>query len=138
MTCRSGKSSGLHGRYVDPLHIGLKAKISTTDILQVAGWRPSTPSPPGGLILAEDDQPIAVATLAIADQDRQDLLDLLDHYGLRHPTGTVTIPDERLIPSSAIPIAPHPRPSARRVRHSGPNPRATSPSRLSAPSTGQG
>ena len=62
----------------------------------MAGWRPSTSSRPGGLILAEDDEPIAVATLAIADKDRQDLVDLLHRYGRRHPTGTVTIPDDCL------------------------------------------
>ena len=47
----------------------LKAKHSRTETFQVAGWRPSTPSRPGGLIVAEDDQPIAVATLAIADRN---------------------------------------------------------------------
>jgi hypothetical protein len=39
----------------------LKAKHSRTHTFQVAGWRPSTASRPGGLILAEDDQPVAVA-----------------------------------------------------------------------------
>jgi bifunctional non-homologous end joining protein LigD len=74
----------------------LKAKHSRTDTFQVAGWRPSTASRPGGLILAEDDEPVAVATLALADKDRQDLVDLLHRYGRRHPTGTVTIPDDCL------------------------------------------
>jgi bifunctional non-homologous end joining protein LigD len=74
----------------------LKAKHSRTDTFQVAGWRPSTASRPGGLILAEDDEPIAVATLALADKDRQDLVDLLHRYGRQHPTGTVTIPDNCL------------------------------------------
>ena len=63
---------------------------------QVGGWRPSTSSRPGGLILVEDDAPVAVATLAIADKDRQDLLDLLHKYGRQHPTGTVTIPGDCL------------------------------------------
>jgi hypothetical protein len=58
----------------------------------VAGWRPSTASRPGGLILAEDDDPIAVATLAIADKERAELVDLLHRYGRQHPTGTITIP----------------------------------------------
>jgi ATP-dependent DNA ligase len=73
-----------------------KTKHSRTEVFQVAGWRPSTPSRPGGLILAEDGQPIAVATLAIAEKDRQNLVDLLHHYGRRHPTGTVTIADDCL------------------------------------------
>ncbi len=72
----------------------LKAKHSTTETFQVAGWRPSTPSRPGGLILAEHDDPIAVATLAIADKDRQHLDDLLHRWGRRHPTGAVTIPPD--------------------------------------------
>ena len=84
------------GRQVSLLHIRLKAKHSRTETFQVAGWRPSTSSRPGGLILAEDDQPIAVATLAIADKERQDLVDLLHRYGRRHPTGTVTIPEDCL------------------------------------------
>ena len=46
---------------------------------------------PGGLILAKGD-PIAVATLALADSERAALVDLLHRYGPRHPTGTVTIP----------------------------------------------
>ena len=62
----------------------------------MAGWRPSTSSRPGGLILVEDDDPVAVATLALADKDRQDLVDLLHKYGRQHPTGTVTIPDDCL------------------------------------------
>ncbi len=74
----------------------LKTKHSTTAIFQVAGWRPSTPSRPGGLIVVEDDHPIAVATLALGDKDRQDLVDLLHRYGRRHPTGAVTIADDCL------------------------------------------
>ena len=74
----------------------LKTKHSRVDTFQVAGWRPSTSSRPGGLILVEDDDPVAVATLALADKDRQDLVDLLHKYGRQHPTGTVTIPDDCL------------------------------------------
>ena len=73
-----------------------KAKHSRTDTFQVAGWRPSTASRPGGLILAEHDDPIAVATLAIADKERSALIDLLRRYGRRHPTGTITIPGDCL------------------------------------------
>ena len=84
------------GRSASVLHIRLKAKHSKTEAFQVAGWRPSTPSRPGGLILAEDDDPIAVATLALADSQRAALVDLLHRYGRRHPTGTITIPDDCL------------------------------------------
>jgi hypothetical protein len=62
----------------------------------VVGWRPSTPSRPGGLILAEDDDPMAVASLALADSQRAALVELLHRYGRRHPTGTVTIPADCL------------------------------------------
>ena len=74
----------------------LKTKHSRVHTFQVGGWRPSTSSRPGGLILVEDDDPVAVATLALADKDRQDLVDLLHKYGRQHPTGTVTIPDDCL------------------------------------------
>ena len=74
----------------------LKTKHSKTEIFQVAGWRPSAPSRPGGLILAEHGDPIAVATLAIADSQRSALVDLLHRYGRQHPTGTITIPDDSL------------------------------------------
>jgi ATP-dependent DNA ligase len=73
-----------------------KAKHSRTENFHIGGWRPSTPSRPGGLILVEDDHPIAVATLAIAEKDRQDLISLLHRYGRQHPTGTVTIPEDCL------------------------------------------
>ncbi len=96
MTCRSRKGPGLQGCHPTPLHIRLKAKHSTTQTFQVAGWRPSTPSRPGGLILAEHDDPIAVATLAIADSQRSALVDLFHRYGRQHPTGTITIPGDCL------------------------------------------
>jgi ATP-dependent DNA ligase len=74
-----------------------KTKHSRTENFQVGGWRPSTASRPGGLILVEDDHPVAVATLAIADQDRRDLVDLLHRYGRQHTTGAVTIVDDCLL-----------------------------------------
>jgi bifunctional non-homologous end joining protein LigD len=74
----------------------LKTKHSRIETFRVGGWRPSTASRPGGLILVEDDHPIAVATLAIADKDRHNLVDLLHRYGRQHPTGAVTIADDCL------------------------------------------
>ena len=47
-----------------------KTKHSRVETFQVAGWRPSTTSRPGGLLLAEHDEPLAVATLALADKER--------------------------------------------------------------------
>ncbi len=96
MTCRSGRGAALKRGSAYYLHIRLKAKHSKTDTFRVAGWRPSTPSRPGGLILVEGDGPIAVATLALADKDRQDLVDLLHRWGRRHPTGAITIPPDCL------------------------------------------
>jgi len=63
-----------------------------TETFQVAGWRPSTPSRPGGLILAEHGEILGVATLAISDEQRTGLVELIQRYGQRHPTGSVTIP----------------------------------------------
>lgn len=60
----------------------------------MAGWRPSTRSHRGGLILAEDGIPIAVATLALAEEDRRGLVALIERYGRRHPTGSVTVAPE--------------------------------------------
>ena len=62
----------------------------------MTGWRPSTPSRPGGLILAEHDQPIVAATLALAVSQRSGLVELLHRYGRRHPTGRVATSDDCL------------------------------------------
>ena len=115
------------GRHQSVLSIRLKAKHSRTETLQMAGWRPSTSSRPGGLIRAEDDEPIAVAALAIPDKDRQDLVDLQHRYGRRHPTGTVTIPDSCLTATVRY-TSPHshPRASPRSVRSSRPTGRTGS------------
>jgi hypothetical protein len=47
-------------------------------------------------MLAEKDEPIAVASLVIADHERAALVDLLHCYGRQHPTGTITIPADCL------------------------------------------
>ena len=85
MTCRSRRVAALERGSAYCLHIRLKTKHSRVHTFQVGGWRPSTSSRPGGLILVEDDDPVAVATLALADKDRQDLVDLLHKYGRQHP-----------------------------------------------------
>ena len=74
----------------------LKAKHKVEQKLQVAGWRPSTPARPGGLILAEHGEPIGVGTLAMPERQRVALVDLLQRYGRHHPTGVVMIPEDRI------------------------------------------
>jgi bifunctional non-homologous end joining protein LigD len=74
----------------------LKAKHKVTEVLAVAGWRPSTASRPGGLILVDDGQFVGVATLALSEVQRHALLELIERHGRRHPTGTVTIPEDAL------------------------------------------
>lgn len=56
----------------------------------MAGWRPTTPGRPGGLVVAQADEVVAVVALPAAE--RAGLADLIDRYGRRHPTGTVTLP----------------------------------------------
>jgi ATP-dependent DNA ligase len=73
----------------------LKAKHKVEQKLQVAGWRPSTPARPGGLVLAEHGEPIGVGALAMPERQRFALIDLLHRYGRHHPTGVVTIPEDR-------------------------------------------
>jgi hypothetical protein len=62
----------------------------------VAGWRLSTPARPGGLLLADDGEPIGLAGLALPEDQQAALIDLLRRYGRSHPTGTVTIPPDCL------------------------------------------
>jgi bifunctional non-homologous end joining protein LigD len=69
-----------------------KAKHKMVETLQVGGWRPSTPGRPGGVLLADNGEPIGLGTLALPEDQRAGLVDLLERYGRRHPTGTITIP----------------------------------------------
>jgi bifunctional non-homologous end joining protein LigD len=70
----------------------LKVKHSLSGEFEVIGWRPSSPARPGGLILAEQGEPIGVATVALPDPERVALVDLLRRAGRHHPSGAVTIP----------------------------------------------
>jgi hypothetical protein len=79
-------------RQVSALHIRRKAKHNRVEILQVVGWRPSLPARPGGLLLADDGDPVGTATLSLPQDQRAALIRLLERYGRRHPTGTITIP----------------------------------------------
>jgi hypothetical protein len=56
-----------------------------------------TPARSGGLIIAEAGEPIGVASIALADQEREGVVELLRRYGRRHPTGAVTIPEDCLV-----------------------------------------
>jgi hypothetical protein len=73
----------------------LKAKHKITEVVTVAGWRPSTASPPGGLILVEDGQFTGV-TLALPETQRRALVSLIERHGRGHPSGAVTIPEDVL------------------------------------------
>lgn len=70
----------------------LKAKHRRTGVFQVAGWRPTTTSGLGGLILTEADRFVGIATLALPSEQRAALVDLLFRYGQQQPAGGVMIP----------------------------------------------
>jgi hypothetical protein len=70
----------------------LKAKHRSTAWFDVAGWRPTTPGRPGGLVLSDGDDVVGVAVVALPEGERAGLADLINRYGRRHPTGTVTLP----------------------------------------------
>jgi hypothetical protein len=71
-----------------------KAKHKVVETLQVAGWRPSVPGRPGGVLLADACEPVGVASLSLPPEQRVALVDLMGRYGRRHSCGTVTIPSE--------------------------------------------
>jgi ATP-dependent DNA ligase len=70
-----------------------KTKHRRIAAFPVVGWRPSTPFRPGGLILAEDGEPIGTASLALREADRAALVNVMERYGQSHPTGAITIPE---------------------------------------------
>ncbi len=72
----------------------LKSKHRLTADFEVVGWRPSKPGHPGGLILAEHGEPVGTASLALSDDERSALVDLLRRSGRHHPSGAVTIPTD--------------------------------------------
>jgi bifunctional non-homologous end joining protein LigD len=69
-----------------------KAKHKVVETLQVTGWRPSTPGRPGGVLVADGGERVGVGTLSMPEEQRAALRGLLERYGQRDPTGTVTIP----------------------------------------------
>jgi hypothetical protein len=69
-----------------------KAKHKVVETLQVAGWRPSVPGRPGGVLLADKGEWVGMATLSLPAEQRAAPVDLIERYGLRHRTGTITIP----------------------------------------------
>jgi hypothetical protein len=86
------------GRHVSVLHIRLKAKHRTSGWFDVAGWRPSNPGRPGGLVVAQGDDVVGVAVVALPMAERAGLADLIDRYGRRHPTGRSRFLLERCLP----------------------------------------
>ena len=108
----------------------LKAKHSTTETFQVAGWRPSTSSRPGGLILAENDYPDRRSHARYRRQrptgPRRPAAPLRPATPYRHRHHPRRLPHRHrplYLPHT------HPRPSPRSVRHSGPTSRAGAPVR---------
>jgi ATP-dependent DNA ligase len=71
-----------------------KAKHKVVQTLQVTGWRPSVPGRPGGMLLADNGEWIGVGTLSLPENKRAALIDLMERYGQRHSTGTITIPTD--------------------------------------------
>jgi hypothetical protein len=74
------------GRRVCALHIRLKTKHRATGWFDVVGWRPTTPDRPGGLVVAQGDDVVGVAVVALPAAERPGLADLLGRYGRRDPT----------------------------------------------------
>jgi hypothetical protein len=73
-----------------------KTKHQRTAVFPVVGWRPSTPFRLGGLILAEDSEPIGTAALALPEADGTALVNLMERHGRTHPTGAITFPEDCL------------------------------------------
>jgi hypothetical protein len=71
-----------------------KAKHKVVETLHVAGWRPSMPGRPGGVLLADDGEWVGVGTLTLPRSERAALIGLIERYGQRHSSGTVTIPPD--------------------------------------------
>jgi hypothetical protein len=73
------------------------------ETLQVAGWRPSTPGRPGGVLLADDGEWVGVGTLSLPPDQRAALVDLLERYGQRHSS---VIPRDHRCRSQRRPLPP--------------------------------
>ena len=73
-----------------------KIKHRSADWFFVAGWRPPSKSNRGGLVVAEGDEPIGVASVGLAAGPRLELNEVIRRYGRPHPTGMVTLPEHCL------------------------------------------
>jgi hypothetical protein len=71
-----------------------KTKHKVVETLQVAGWRPSVPGRPGGVLLADEGEWVGVGTLNLPGNQRAAVLDLVERYGQSHSNGTITIPTD--------------------------------------------
>jgi hypothetical protein len=97
---RSVRAEGTVSKRTDSLYRGGRsrqwrnAKHKVVETLQVAGWRPSLPGRPGGVLLADRGEWVGVGTLNLPGDQRAAVLDLLDQYGQRHSTGRITIPTD--------------------------------------------
>jgi hypothetical protein len=100
-----------------PGHAWLKVKHRHREVLGVAGWRPSTPGRPGGLIVTDGEHPVGVATLALPAAEKEALLGLIRRCGRCHPTGTITVPEgclEAVVEYTSRTLSGHPARSNRR------------------------
>jgi hypothetical protein len=50
------------------------------------------PGRPGGVLLAEKGQWVGVGALSLPEDQRASLVGLIERYGQRHSSGTITIP----------------------------------------------
>jgi hypothetical protein len=97
---RAIQAEGTVSKRIEPLYRGgrsrqwRKAKHKIVETLQVAGWRPSMPGRPGGVLLADEGEWVGVGTLNLPGDQRAAVLDLLERYGQRHSSGTITIPTD--------------------------------------------
>ena len=81
----SGPRSAPTGR----TRVSLTVKRRPEIVLTVVGSRPS--GRPGGLIVAEGEDPVGRATLALPHTQRRAEVDLIGKYGRKHPTRTITL-----------------------------------------------
>jgi hypothetical protein len=63
----------------------VKVKHSTTGTFDVQGWRPATASHPAELLLADGDDWVGTAILAIPPAERAPFVEFVQRYG--HPSG---------------------------------------------------
>jgi hypothetical protein len=59
-------------------------------MFQVVGWQPPSPAKPGTIVRAEHDDRIGLAAMALPENQRSVLIDLLQRHRCRHPADKIT------------------------------------------------